>query len=85
LRAAYRRGVLHRLTDPAAVNALLDELTRTDWVVYPKLCVIHTERVVEYLAPTVTASPSATCALPVSMTNMSLTITRITVKVSDTR
>lgn len=50
LRAAYRRGELHRLTDPVEVDALLDELMRTDWVVYPKPCVNHTERVVEYLA-----------------------------------
>ena len=50
LRAAYRRGELHRLTDPAAVDAVLDELMRSDWVVYPKPCVNHTEQVVEYLA-----------------------------------
>ena len=50
MRAAYRRGELHRLTHPAEVDAVLDQLMRTDWVVYPKPCVNHTERVVEYLA-----------------------------------
>lgn len=50
LRTAYRRGALHCLTDPAAVDVLLDELMRTEGVVYPKLCVNHTERVIQYLA-----------------------------------
>ncbi len=50
LRAAYQRGELHRLTNPPEVDAILDQLMRTDWVVYPKPCVNHTERVVEYLA-----------------------------------
>jgi hypothetical protein len=50
LRAAYRRGELHRLAHSAEVDALLDRLMRTDWVVYPKPCVNHTERVVRYLA-----------------------------------
>jgi hypothetical protein len=50
LREAYRRGELHRLANPAEVEAVLDQLMRTDWVVYPKPCVNHTERVVEYLA-----------------------------------
>ena len=49
LRAAYRRGKLHRLAHPVEVDAVLDQLMRTDWVVYPKPCVHHTERVVEYL------------------------------------
>jgi hypothetical protein len=50
LREAYRRGELHQLANPAEVEAVLDQLMRTDWVVYPKPCVNHTERVVEYLA-----------------------------------
>jgi hypothetical protein len=36
--------------NPAEVEVVLDQLMRTDWVVYPKPCVNYTERVVEYLA-----------------------------------
>lgn len=50
LREASRRGALHRPTDPAAVDALLDVSMSTDWVVYPKPCMNHNSRVVEYSA-----------------------------------
>lgn len=50
LRSAYQRGKLHRVTRPGEVDRLLDSLMQTDWVVYSKSCLSHTDTVVAYLA-----------------------------------
>ena len=50
LRAAYAAGALPRLSDPAEVDAQLDRLIQTDWVVYTKPWLSHSEAVVDYLA-----------------------------------
>lgn len=50
LRQALNSGQFERLTDTAEVDAMLDTLMATDWVVYAKPCVTHTETVVDYLA-----------------------------------
>jgi hypothetical protein len=50
LRQAANAGELFRVTNPGEMNCLLDSLMRQDWVVYPKHCLNHTERVVDYLA-----------------------------------
>jgi len=49
LRRRQRAGELERL-DPEAVDGMLDALMATDWVVYAKSCLGHTESVVAYLA-----------------------------------
>ncbi|WP_296899996.1 IS91 family transposase [Thiohalocapsa sp.] len=49
LRQAYTDGKLHRIAEPKEVDALLDDLMATDWVVYAKHCLTHTETVVDYL------------------------------------
>ncbi|MFQ5645120.1 MAG: IS91 family transposase [Thiogranum sp.] len=50
LRLACQRGKLHRVTRPAEVDRVLDQLMHTDRVVYSKACVSHTQTVVAYLA-----------------------------------
>lgn len=50
LRQAARRGELHRATRPGEVDAVLDTLMASDWVVYTKDCLDYTGTVVEYLA-----------------------------------
>jgi hypothetical protein len=50
LRQAVTRGTLARVTRPGEVDAVLDTLMATDWVVYTKQCLDHTGTVVEYLA-----------------------------------
>jgi hypothetical protein len=50
LRQAANAGELFRVTNLGEMNCLLDSLMRQDWVVYPKHCLNHTERVVDYLA-----------------------------------
>ena len=50
LRAAQKSGELHRITHAGEVDALLDRLMKTDWVVYTKPWLTHTVTVVEYLA-----------------------------------
>lgn len=50
LRRRLHDGGLPRLEDPAQSKALLDALMATDWVVYSKPCLTHTEEVVDYLA-----------------------------------
>ena len=50
LRQQIQDGKLPRLKDPAQIDALLDTLMATDWVVYSKPCLTHTETVVDYLA-----------------------------------
>ena len=50
LRASADAGELHRVTRPGEVDAVLDTLMGTDWVVYTKSCLNHTATVVSYLA-----------------------------------
>jgi len=50
LRAAARRGELHRVTRPGDIDHTLAALMQTEWVVYSKACVSRTESVVAYLA-----------------------------------
>lgn len=50
LRAAADAGELHRVTRPGEVDAVLDALMATDWVVYTRNCLDHTATVVDYLA-----------------------------------
>jgi len=50
LRAARRAGELAGLTRPGEFEAVLEALAATDWVVYAKPCLGHTEQVVDYLA-----------------------------------
>lgn len=49
LRRAFTAGRLKRIEDPAQVAAMLDTLMATEWVVYSKPCITHTETVVDYL------------------------------------
>ena len=49
LRQHLRDDRLPRLKDPAQIDAMLDILAATDWVVYSKPCLTHTETVVDYL------------------------------------
>ena len=50
LRRHLEDGKLPRIEDPAQIGALLDTLMASDWVVYSKPCLTHTDTVVEYLA-----------------------------------
>ena len=50
LRARIDAGELPRLTNSVQVKVVLDQLMQTEWVVYTKACLEHTETVVEYLA-----------------------------------
>lgn len=50
LRAAADIGDLHRVTRPGEVDAVLDTLMDSEWVVYTKDCLEHTATVVHYLA-----------------------------------
>ncbi|MGE6512470.1 IS91 family transposase [Vreelandella aquamarina] len=50
LRKAAHAGDLHRVTRPGDVDAQLNTLMATDWVVYSKDCLEHTQAVVRYLA-----------------------------------
>lgn len=50
LRQRLDAGELPRLADPAQCGTLLDTLMATDWVVYSKPCLTHTDVVVDYLA-----------------------------------
>jgi len=49
LRQAIEAGRLPRLEDAAQIDAMLDALMDTDWVVYSKPCITHTQTVVSYL------------------------------------
>ena len=42
-------GLFQRITDAAQIDAVLDALMATDWVVYSKPCITHTETVIDYL------------------------------------
>ncbi|MGE4532855.1 IS91 family transposase [Halomonas sp.] len=50
LRQAATAGELHRVTRPGDVNDQLNTLMATEWVVYSKDCLEHTDTVVRYLA-----------------------------------
>lgn len=50
LREAAKAGQLALLTRPGEVNSVLDRLMASDWVVYTKHCLQHTDTVVRYLA-----------------------------------
>lgn len=50
LRAAYQHGDLHRITRPGDIDNTLETLMQTEWVVYSKACVSHTDTVVAYFA-----------------------------------
>jgi len=50
LRRAATRGELARVTRVGEVDAVLDTLMATEWVVYTKNCLNHTGTVVDYLA-----------------------------------
>jgi hypothetical protein len=49
LRQAFEDGRLPRIRDRAEVDRVLKALMATDWVVYSKPCLSHTETVVDYL------------------------------------
>jgi hypothetical protein len=49
LRQAIEAGRLPRIEDSAQIDAVLDALMATDWAVYSKPCITHTETVVAYL------------------------------------
>ena len=49
LRQALRDGRLPRIEDPTQADDVLDRLMATDWVVYSKPCITHTDTVVDYL------------------------------------
>jgi len=49
LRQAIDEGRLDGLGEVSSTDALLDTLMATDWVVYAKPCLTHTETVVDYL------------------------------------
>lgn len=50
LRARARDGEFHRITRDGEVDAVLDTLMASEWVVYTKDCLNHTGTVVDYLA-----------------------------------
>ncbi|MBW6393542.1 IS91 family transposase [Billgrantia antri] len=50
LRRAANAGELHRVTRPGDVDDQLNALMATEWVVYSKDCLEHTQAVVRYLA-----------------------------------
>ncbi len=50
LRRAANAGELHRVTRPGDVDHQLNILMATEWVVYSKDCLEHTQAVVRYLA-----------------------------------
>lgn len=49
LRKRDARGELSRLEGPAELQRGLDALMETDWVIYTKRCLQHTETVIDYL------------------------------------
>ena len=49
LRQAAEAGELERVTRPREVDTLLDALMQSEWVVYTKHCLNHTDSVVAYL------------------------------------
>lgn len=49
LRQALQDGRLPRIENPQQADGMLDRVMATDWVVYAKPCLTHTETVVDYL------------------------------------
>jgi hypothetical protein len=49
LRQAIADGRLQRIEDAGQIDAMLTALMATDWVVYSKPCITHTDTVVDYL------------------------------------
>ncbi len=49
LSQAAKDGELHRVTRPDEIDATLDQLMRTDWVVYTKAYLQNPDTVVDYL------------------------------------
>jgi Putative transposase/Transposase zinc-binding domain len=49
LRQRHQLGQLPRVQDAQALTRQLDTLMRSDWVVYTKACLNHTDTVVDYL------------------------------------
>jgi hypothetical protein len=49
LRKAVQQGQLRRITRPGEVDDVLNALMAQDWVVYSKPCLMHANRIVEYL------------------------------------
>ncbi len=49
MRRVISQGQLQRLENAAEIDAMLDALMATEWVVYTKPCLSHTETVVDYL------------------------------------
>jgi len=49
LREGIEAGRFPRIEDRAQIDAVLDALMATNWVVYSKPCITHTETVVAYL------------------------------------
>ena len=50
LRQAATQQQLHRVTHVGEIDQLLNDLMATDWVVYSKHCLQHTNSVIDYLA-----------------------------------
>jgi len=50
LRRRANAGALPLVSNPGAVDAMLDALISTEWVVYAKPCLGHTDTVLAYLA-----------------------------------
>jgi hypothetical protein len=50
LRRRIEAGALPRLSAHHQIKAVLDQLMSTEWVVYTKACLSHTDTVVDYLA-----------------------------------
>ena len=50
LRQSAKAGELNRVSHPGDVDHVLDQLMNTDWEVYSKSCLSHTDGVVTYLA-----------------------------------
>lgn len=49
LRQRIEDGQLPRIENPKQIDLMLDRLMATEWVVYSKPCLTHTETVVDYL------------------------------------
>lgn len=50
LRRAVDNGELHRVTRPGEVDARLEQLMATEWVIHSRDCLEHTATVIHYLA-----------------------------------
>jgi len=50
LRKCIEKGELCRVTAPKEPKCTLDQLMESEWVVYSRYCLYHTDSIVEYLA-----------------------------------